>query len=97
MTAGCLPLGRGVGDAADDPVGRDVALDGAVRVERLEPPALERPGQLLEEPPGHAVLDRDDDRALVVQRLQPIGDRGDLVRLQRQDDDVLRSEGGQVV
>ena len=62
-----------------------------------ESTTLERAGQLLEEPPGHAVLDRDDDRAVVVQRLQPIGDHGDLVRLQRQDHDVLRAEGGQIV
>ena len=58
---------------------------------------LERARELLEEPPGHAVLDRDDDRVVVVQRVQPIGDIGDLVGLEREHHDVLGAERGQIV
>ena len=54
--------------------------------------ALVRAREPLEEPPGHTVLHRHHDRVGVVQRLELVGDAGDLVRLQRQHDHVLRSE-----
>ena len=58
---------------------------------------LERARELLKEPPRHPVLQGDDHGAVVEEQRQLLGDRADLMSLQRQEHEVLHTELGEVV
>jgi hypothetical protein len=82
-------LGRGKYHAAEDALDLNVGHQRAIRIHCLDPPALKFAAVLLEIPPGNTVLGRDHDGLVVEQAGDLLGDGLDLVRLERQDHDVL--------
>ncbi len=72
-------------------------FQGAVWIERAKPTTFKRARELLEEPPGDAVLQREHDGVAVVERGELRGYLNDLMSLERQDHQVLWPERREVV
>jgi uncharacterized RmlC-like cupin family protein len=86
-------LRRHMHDASDDAIRIERGEHRAIRIERPERSAFERTAGTMEVPPGQAVDCRHDDRARGHQRLHARQHRRDRVRLQSDDDQVLRAKG----
>jgi hypothetical protein len=86
-----------VDHAAQHAFGRDALADDAGRVDAVHPRAGQRATVLVEVPEGDAVLHGDDHRIGPEQLGHVCGHRFHLVRLQRQDHQVLRPGVGAVV
>ena len=82
MTPGLCDLGRRIGDAADDPPRVDRPEQHAAGVHRFDDAARVVAVDLLEVPPGDAVLQGHDDRVGTEQGRQVVDHRDDLMRLQ---------------
>ncbi len=88
--AGLGHLGGGIDDAADGALGRQQLADYTAGVHALHAPAFVGAGELMEIPPGDAVDRRDDGRLRPQQRLHLLRGTWQRMRLQRDDDVVLR-------
>jgi hypothetical protein len=82
-------LGRGIDHAADDALRRDLRADHAVRIDALHRRAFERSAVLVKIPIRDPVLHRHDHGLGAEEPGHLVRHRFDLVRLHRQDDDVL--------
>src|SRR5690606_36487978 len=82
-------LGSRVHDAADDALGADQPPLAIERVDGAQAPALEAAIQLVEIPPGHAVLTRHDACVGAEEAGCLLGDLPRLVGLEGEDDAVL--------
>ena len=89
--------GRGVDDAADDPLGSDVTVQNAVGVQAVQMRGVQGATVPLEVPPGEPVLGGEDGGVRAQQRRQPRRDLRQPMGLDRQDDDVDRPDGLRVV
>ena len=95
--AGLDDLARREDDATDGARRPDqVPLDVA-GVDRGDAPTLVGAFQLVEVPPGDAVGGRDHGRLRSEQRLQAFADSGHRVRLERDNDGILRAELRRIV
>ena len=56
--------------------------------------ALERSALFVEVPPRNPVLHREDRRVVAAERVEVAGDRGDLMRLHGEDDEILHAGVG---
>jgi hypothetical protein len=84
-------LGCRVHDAADDPLGRNLVGDCCRWGQRCAPAARQRAAMVVEVPEGNAVLHRHDHGLGSEELGQVVGHGLDLMRLHRQDHDVLRA------
>ena len=90
-------LGRRVHDAADDALGGNLRADESARIDVFHHAPGKLAAVLVEVPVRDAVLHRDDDRLRSEQHRHIVRDRLDLVRLHRQNHDVMRTGVGIVV
>ena len=72
-------------------------LQRAVWIERPKPTTFKGAWELLEKPPGDAILQREHDGVAVVERSELRGYLNDLMSLERQDHQVLWPERREVV
>src|SRR5690606_15780899 len=85
-------FGGRIDDAADGALGAQAAPRLRTGVDGLERAALEGAAELVEVPVGHAVDGGDDAGVVAEERLHGVDDARHRVRLQRDDDVVLRAE-----
>lgn len=90
-------LGRGVDDAADGARRPQFAPLSPARIDALQRRAFVGSAVLVEIPVGNAVHRGHNAGFLGKQRLHRIDDAGDGMRLQADDDEVLRAKFGGVV
>ncbi len=83
--------------AADDPLSGHRARETAARVEALEAQLARAERQPVEKPPGHAVHRGDDAGLRADERRDRRGHLGQVLRLDRNHDRVLRSKLRRVV
>src|SRR5207253_1501934 len=81
----------GIHHRADDSACVDRTPDRSVWVGRVDRGSLVRTAMFLEIPPGDSVLHRYDRRGVVAEISDVLRDRANLMRLDRKDDDILRS------
>jgi len=89
--------GGRVDDAADDLVGVDVLAERTVGIERVEALAVMRAAVVVEIPPRNAVLHGDDHGVRTDDTVHLARHLFQVVRLQGQDDEVMRAQFGDVV
>ena len=85
-------VGGRVDDAADGALGADPLPDAAAGIDGFDAGALERTAGLVEIPPRDAVLGGDDGGIGTEQRRDGVERRRDRVRLEAEDDAVLRAK-----
>ena len=94
---GRLERRGGVDDGPDDPVGVDVARNCTIGIRRLDRRSRVGAAMLVEIPPRNPVLHRDDRRFVLAERRDVGSDSADLVRLDGEDHDVLRTSVSSLV
>ena len=95
--AGRLDLGRGIDDAADRALRRQFAPLPAAGIDALQRRSLMGAAMPVEIPVGNAVDRGDDAGVRSEQRLHLLEHAGDGMRLQADDDVILRPEFGGIV
>ena len=80
-----------IGDAADDPAGRNVPCQKTGRIEAVELASVERPAMVLEVPPGHTVLHGHDHGAGRAQELDVARNLIQEMGLERQNHEIMAS------
>src|ERR1700682_1911156 len=92
--AGRLDFGRWIDDASDRPLRRKLAPLPSPGTDALQYRTFMQAAVLVEVPVGNAIDRGDDARARSEQRLHRFDHAGDGMRLQADDDKILRPEFG---
>ena len=95
--AGRLDLGGGIDDASDRALRRQFAPLPSAGIDAFQDRTFVRAAVLVEVPVGNAIDRGDDARVRPEQRLHRFDHAGDGMRLQADDDEILRPEFGWIV
>ena len=95
--AGRLDLGRGIDDASDGALRRQARAIAVRRDRCSQRRTFVAAAVLVEIPVGNAIDRGDDARSRLEQRLHRLDHAGDGMRLQADDDEILRPKLGGIV
>src|SRR5258708_19034534 len=95
--AGRFDLSRGINDAPDCALRTQFAPLPSARIDALQRRSLALVAVLIEVPVGNPVNRGDNSRMRTQQRLDGFDDTGDRMRLQANDDKILRPQLSGVV